>query len=182
MKNFTILLVFCLSCYSAFGQVTSLEEKRGFKKIRLGDRLEKWEQALSYKGKNDQGQVLYEYVGECCKELYDYKVDGIVVYIDEGSIVKIGCVIKDVTPISNGSYPFDPKVFDNLKDKLSYTIGEPDDISTNENKKIQITATWLDKNTVLNLTLIHKSIEISDNVYFVIKDRNYLEERAKEGF
>lgn len=182
MINFKLLIFFCLLSFSTCGQVTSLDKKRGFKKIKLGDSFKKWQQSLSYRGKNDKGQVLYKYVGDCCKKLYEYKVDGVIVYIDGGSIVKIGCTIKDVTPISDGYYPFDPTVFENLKDKLNYTIGEADDITTKETEKIVITATWLDNNTVLNLSIVHRGIENSDNIYFFIKDRNYLEEKANEGF
>lgn len=174
MKSlFTVILT--LISFTVLSQVTNLDEKRGFKEIKLGDTYEKWKDDIAFV-RNDSETKKYKFKGDCCSAFYEYNIPILFLDFYKEEVVSIYAAILYTESI-NEEYSSLKPVFDDLHNKLVATIGREDKFDHNESDS-HSSYSWTTDRTFARIRFHHDDLMI----IFTVQDMEAYHQRLDEGF
>ncbi len=176
MKDLFKLTLICLLISTGmFSQsIEKLDEKNGFKELKLGDTFYKWQQNLTYQ-RTDDNVKIYFYNGECCKTIFGFSIKSILLYFADNKLIKIGLLHK-TTPESEG-YKIDAsKIFSGIVDSFGLASSK-DNIS--DGKVIMY---WFGKKVGLFSTWTYLGATEGQQYEIFIYDSVFLNKKKSDGF
>ncbi|MGB3946686.1 MAG: hypothetical protein WBM13_01770 [Bacteroidia bacterium] len=176
-KTFAFLTILFSMCTIIYGQSSAnLDEKNGFKDIKLGDSYEKWKWDLKYLDVNTDNEKLYNYTGACCQDVFGKPVEKIVIITANE---KITCIIITLKPYQDNRltgfpakfrYPNDD--FTKLTADFKSLFGEPREGLPNKAKSIMYCNIWKGQKVVLQVEYYfmgdydYSEITVLDKIYY----------------
>jgi hypothetical protein len=190
MVNKLLIIIVTILCSEVFGQsLKNLDEKNGFKEIKLGSSFESYKSSTTFLYESDDKSKLYLYTGECCKSLFNYPLDSIFLRFQENKIVCICLATSFFRPPyevyeegKTKTAVFRPDDFESIKNSFEQLFGNPTSYSTSENSFNSVSFTWKSDN--VDLTSIYQNFGIKggDRNFIIIFDRKYLNKLKQSGF
>lgn len=178
---FSILIIFNgLSAQS----ITQLDQKNGFKEFKIGDSYSKWRDQLDYIGSKNNGKnKAYLYKGECCKMVFEYPLEEIMLVFIDNKLNSIRLTLEQIQKKYelSGSYTeIDLSTFKSLNSSFIKLFGKPTDFFTSENDE-KFFCTWNGKKVLLLTMWEYLGYKSGDrNVISISK--NELSKKIKNGF
>ena len=161
-----------------------LDEKNGFKDIKLGDSYDKWKINLTYLDTYGNNEKVYLYTGSCCQNAFNYPVEKIKIVFANNKIIYISIFLK---PFQDNRATGDPIKFryPNLdfasvnKDLISL-FGEGKDGALTEGKGLLYSKIYEGKKVVLVADYYNKNTYDFCNI--LVYDKIYIENKKQSGF
>lgn len=177
-KRMTVILtIILLSNYSFSQTLDKLDEKRGFKEFAIGDSYDKWKSQVKEIGLWKDGGTGYEYIGNCCDEIFDYPVGKILLRFNnkilEAIIITTGNFQKPFS--ETGEYTkWRPDDFGRIKSLFSQLFGQPTSMKDDGGN---VTFYWQGKEVVLISKYEYLGVKSGDRQQITIgKANNILKE------
>ena len=107
MRHLTLILtiVFFNQVIIPSQTTVQLDEKNGFKDIKLGDDFTKWTTNLQLIKALPDNETIYKYTGTCCQEVFSTPVETIEIIFANNKIVYIGIYLKPYQDNRSTNFP-----------------------------------------------------------------------------
>lgn len=182
-KLIYLLTVISLTTLTGKSQSSvQLDEKNGFKDIKLGDSFSKWSSQLKYIDTRDGTEKIYKYVGTCCQDVFGTAVESIDIIFANDKIIYIGITLKPYQDNrANGMpakfrHPNDD--FNKLVVNFKSLFGDTQEGVPNENAGLMYSKIWEGQKVVLLADYYFmgsydfSKISVLDKTYFKKKKEN----------
>ncbi len=181
----TILILILLSNGILKAQSSAvLDEKNGFKDIKLGDSYDKWKLNLKYLGTYGNNENLYSYTGSCCQNAFNIPVERIEIVFANNIITYIAIYLK---PFQDNRATGDPARFRFPNDDfvrlnldLQSLFGEGKDGAPSESEGLFYSKVYAGKKVALIADYYFKGTY--DFCKIIVFDKIYSDKKKQSGF
>lgn len=187
----TIIVALIISPAKA-QKLSELDKRKGFKEFEIGDKYSKWESEIKPVGEKDDGSVIYEYTGSCCKKIFSWDTKQIWLLFENEKVSKIRVFTED---FSTGECKSDPysiekpvdmeksgQEFKSLKSSLASLFGDPTSSFTNKGEKAFIVHVWEAGEIYLSLKHMYFGICKQSLASVEVYDKSIIKRRLEDGF
>ncbi len=189
MKKIFIVLVLQLLLYSnSFCQlIDKLDERNGFKTLKLGDDISLFKDKIQFYDKNSE-ITKYQYIGlePELKKLFDYSLSGLILSFHNSTNKLV--VIELINEYQFNEYSYDhykkaSEDFEKINSNFSSLFGLPSPGKTEEtSEKTVISAIWLSKKVLLKTSLIYYGLKKNSEISTIIADIKSIMQKTDAGF
>lgn len=193
MRKLLICTALIAAIFSSYGQgaLTKLDEKNGFKDIKLGGAYSKWQNDIIFSHSNTStGAKVYKYQGTCCQKVFESTVDFIYLTFKNSILVGIDIqLVKFQQGSSSDWVSVDLtkgfEYFESLKSKFSQLFGPPtgSNMEPNPSKNTPMKQyDWIAKEVYLACEYYFNGTYDSDHARVVVCSIDYLNQTVEDGF
>lgn len=164
--------------------IDKLDEKNGYKDFKLGDSYSKWENQLKYEGDYDDGSKAYSYQGECCKKIFEYNIEEIILRFSNNKLVIIDITTEKFQKEYNisGKYTDWRAVdFESINSSFSIIFGKPTQVEMSKDTG-EVIHIWAGKKVMLISRYENLGYKSGDRQIITIIDINELKKNVNGGF
>lgn len=173
----TILIIISILCTTFLSAQSKLDEKRGFKDIRIGDKLDKWENSLS--NKQIQGnQERYLFNNTCCNRMFSYDISEIYLVFENRELKRI----QIYSDWFKDSGVWGDTEFTDIKENLEAVFGEATGLFEPKDEEGVFIWYWNGKEIYLQSRYDWQGSFSPSRVVIDIVDKKHLEKLTNSGF
>ena len=176
--NRTFLLLFILSLIPVFSLSQNmpneiLDQKGGFKDLKIGDPFSKWSNKLTYAGKDDNGEIYYTFNGECCQKLFETQLAAVTLKFKNNKLEVIYLFTPVTQRYSTSTSSWVSDEYLSLKAKFEHIFNQKARESMPKEGDGPISS-WYGRKIMLQLTFEYMGLEFDKYNRAIKKERCYI--------
>lgn len=186
LKILFLILLLVVTAKSNSQSLAILDQKNGFKELKFGDPISKWEKMFIEQMDAKQagvGEKSYSINSPCCDKVFEFKIEQLVVTFYEDKLVRIYITIENFKNHYQLEYTNYGQGYKQLNSNFSSLFGSPtgSQMPPNGNPCHEWTY-WIGEKVYLKTYYKYLGIYDGDIAIVDIGSKKYLETKNKSGF
>jgi hypothetical protein len=183
MKHLILIVLYlCMSSALSAQTLDQLDQKAGFKNLKLNDDFSKYKDSVVFMKKSSDSSSVYRYTGSCCNSVFQFPVDNILLVFKSNKLVGIVITLQKFQKEYSTSQrytKFDPINHESIKNSFQILYGPPTGNQVNNENP---TYSWQGKNVLLTSTYEYLGVQNGDQETITIMLNSYIINSVKSGF